>query len=164
LKFSEIASRITGISTPIIGVSWQPAKPEVVAARRVTAFLEDRRVLYAPNELELPSHCVESVLQIRRFLTSEIGKLDGKSELAASLRAIRAACRKFLDTVATNDRDIIRYARQNGHYASWTFYSALGEMRGVFGVHLARIAVRFRLDIEDDLATILPAKAEDTGE
>ncbi len=37
------------------------------------AFLEDRRVLYAPDSLEVPSHCVESVLEIRRFLSAELG-------------------------------------------------------------------------------------------
>jgi Family of unknown function (DUF6650) len=160
MKFSEIANRLTGISTPVLGISWQPAESEVAAARRVVAFLEDRRVLYQPSEQELPTLCVDSVLQIRLFLTSEIGKLGNKSELATNLRAMRAACRKFLDTVGVEDRDIVRYARQDGHYASWTFYGALGEMRGVFGVHLARIAVRFRLDVEDDLATLLPAEAE----
>ncbi len=77
---------------------------------------------------------------------------------------MRAACRKFLDTVGSDDGDIIPYATHQGHYASWTFYSALGEMRGTFGVHLARIATKFRLDVEDDLATILPAKAEGVGE
>jgi hypothetical protein len=126
-------------------------------------FLEDRRVLYAPDELEVPSHCVYSVLEIRRFLTSEIGKLDGKSELASSLRAMRAACRKFLESVGGEGSDTIAHAVQHGHYASWTFYSALGEMRGVFGIHLARIATNFRLDVEDDLANILPAKAEKGG-
>ncbi|PWU10680.1 MAG: hypothetical protein C5B51_03900 [Terriglobia bacterium] len=45
-----------------------------------------------------------------------------------------------------------------GHWASWTFYGTLGEMRGTFGVHLARIATQFKLDIEDNLASILPAK------
>jgi Family of unknown function (DUF6650) len=164
MKFSEIANRLTGISTPVLGVSWQPAESEAAAARRVVAFLEDRRVLYQPSEQELPARCTDSVLQIRLFLTSEIGKLDNKSELATNLRAMRAACRKFLDTVGAEERDIVQYARQEGHYASWTFYGALGEMRGVFGVHLARIAVRFRLDIEDDLATILPAKTEDSRE
>jgi len=159
MKFSEIANRLTGISTPLVGVSWQPTEPEKAAARRVIVFLEDRRVLYVPSEQELPSHCVDSVLQIRRFLTSEIGRLSGKSELGASLRAMRAACRKFLDTVGAKDMDIVRYARQNGHYASWTFYSALGEMRGVFGIHIARIAARFRINVEDELATILPLRA-----
>jgi len=66
VKFSEIANRLTGISTPLVGVSWQPTDLEVSAARRVIAFLEDRRVLYAPDSLEVPSHCVESVLEIRR--------------------------------------------------------------------------------------------------
>ena len=56
MKFSEIANRLTGISTPFGGASWQPAEMEIAAARRVIAFLEDRRVLYEPSEMEVPSH------------------------------------------------------------------------------------------------------------
>src|SRR6516225_5478986 len=96
VKFSEIANRLTGISTPLVGVSWQPSDLEVSAARRVIAFLEDRRVLYAPDEMEVPSHCVHSDREIRHFLSSEVGKLDTSSEFASSLRAMRAVCRKFL--------------------------------------------------------------------
>ena len=51
MKFSEIANRLTGISTPLGGVSWQSSDLEMSAARRVIAFLEDRRVLYAPEEI-----------------------------------------------------------------------------------------------------------------
>jgi hypothetical protein len=105
------------------------------------------------------------VLDIRRFLTTELGKFDHGSELAASLRAMRAACRKFLDQVgADGDERAILYANHQGHWASWTFYSALGEMRGTFGVHLARIAAQFQLDVEDKLAAILPARDETDAE
>lgn len=151
---------MTGISTPLGGMSWQPTEPEVAVARRVIAHLEDRRVLYAPDELEVPSHCVHSVLDIRRFLSNELGKLDTASEFAANLRAMRAACRKFLERVGEDGREVTLYANHHGHWASWTFYSALGELRGTFGVHLARIAAQFKLDIEDKLASILPAKDE----
>lgn len=161
MKFSEIASRLTGISTPLGGVSWQATELEVSGARRVISFLEDRRVLYAPDELEVPSHCVQSVMDIRRFLSGELGKLEGSSEFAGSLRAMRAACRKFLERVGIDGREVALYANHHGHWASWTFYSALGEMRGTFGVHLARIAAQFKLDVEDNLASILPAKDED---
>lgn len=82
MKFSEIANRLTGISTPLVGVSWQPSDLEVSAARRVIAFLEDRRVLYAPDELEVPDHCVRSVLEIRHFLSDELGKHDSGSGFA----------------------------------------------------------------------------------
>jgi len=124
----------------------------------VISFLEDRRVLYAPDELEVPRHCVQSVMEIRRFLTAELGKLDKGSEFAASLRAMRAACHNFLERVGEDGEEVALYANHHGHWASWTFYSALGQMRGVFGVHLARIAAQFELDIEDSLATILPAR------
>ena len=50
-------------------------------------------------------------------------------------------------------------------FRSWTFGSALGELRGTFGVHVAKIAAEFRLDVEDKLAAILPANADaDTGD
>lgn len=164
MRFSEIAKRLTGISTPIGGVSWQATESELSTARHVVSFLEDRRVLYSPSEMEVPEHCVHSVMEIRRVLSNELGKLDSGSEFAASLRAMRAACRKFLDRVGVDGREVTLYANHRGHWASWTFYGALGEMRGTFGVHLARIAAQFKLDIEDSLASILPAADEESAD
>lgn len=69
------------------------------------AFLEDRRVLYDPCQMEVPDHCVRSVIEIHHCLTEELGKLEGGSELAASLRSMRAACRKFLERVGTDGRE-----------------------------------------------------------
>jgi hypothetical protein len=159
VKASEIANRLTGFSTPLGGVSWQPTEPEVTAARRLISFLEDRRVLYSPSELEVPSHCVHSVIEIRHFLSEELGKLDTASQFASNLRAMRAASRKFLDRVGSDGEEVSLYANHPGHWASWTFYSAIGELRGAFGVHLAMIAARSKLDVEDDLASILPMSA-----
>ncbi len=161
MKFREVASRVTGLSVPVFGVQWNPPEAECVAARRVLAFLEDRRVLYVPSEMELPEHCVESVLRMREFLTSEVGKLDASQELAQSVRAMRAACRKFLATVEANDRRAIRFGASKGHFASWVFNGAVGELRGVFGVHVARLATSHGLDVEDDLASILSASQDD---
>jgi hypothetical protein len=89
-------------------VSWRPTDLEVSAARRVIAFLEDRRVLYAPDSLEVPEHCVQSVLEIRRFLSDGLGKHDSGSGFAGSLRAMRAARRKFLDRVGTDGREVAK--------------------------------------------------------
>jgi len=38
-------------------------------------------------------------------------------------------------------------------------------LRGTFGIHVAKIAAAFKLDVEDRLASILPANANaDTGD
>jgi len=74
---------------------------------------------------------------------------------------MRAACRKFLNTVGEEESDIIKFGSHLNHYASWIFIGALGELRGVFGIHIAKIAAEYGLDVEDSLASILPA-ADDT--
>lgn len=159
MKFREIVSRITGLSVPIFGAQWNPPEAECSVARRVIAFLEDRRVLYVPSEMELPHHCVESVLRIREFLTAELGKLDSETEIAKRLRAMRAACRKFLGTAEAEEGQIIKFGASYGHYASWVFNGAVGELRGVFGIHIAALAASHGLDVEGELASILPAPA-----
>lgn len=156
MKFQEIANRLTGISIPVFGLSWNPPEPQVTVARRIITFLEDRRVLYSPSEMEDPRHCVLSILEIRKFLTTELSNLESSTELAASLRAMRAVCRKFLNIVGTEDGEVVRYGGHLGSWASWEFNGALGELRGVFGIHIARLAAHYGLDVEDDLASILP--------
>ena len=112
---------------------------------------EDRRVLYVPpSEMELPHHCVESVLRNREFLTTELGELDSIQEIAKSLRAMRAACRKFLSTVETDQGRIIQFGADHGHYASWIFNGAVGELRGGFSVHIATMSFSHGLDIEGE--------------
>lgn len=156
MKFKQIIGRLTGFSIPIFGVSWNPPELEIEMAKKVLVYLEDRRVLYNPSSLEIPDHCVKSVIEIRQFLTSELSKTDSKSELSFSLRALRSACRKFLDHVSDSKGDIIRFGSDRGHWASWIFLPALGELRGVFGIYLTKISAAYGLDIESDLSSILP--------
>lgn len=163
MRFKEIIGRVTGLSSPVFGISWNPPEPETRVARRVIAFLEDRRVLYNPSEMEVPDHCAQSIVEIRKYLTTEIQSMNDSSGISESLRAMRAACRKFTTTVGDRS-DIIRFGAHRGHWASWEFNGALGELRGVFGVHLAKLAASYGLDVEDDLASILPADVADGNE
>ncbi|MDL1949933.1 hypothetical protein FBQ97_08995, partial [Acidobacteria bacterium ACD] len=87
MKFKEVVGRITGISCPVFGVSWKPAETDRAMARRVVTFLEDRRVLYAPDSQEIIHHCVQSVLEIRHHLTAVLQELPDKSELGENVRA-----------------------------------------------------------------------------
>ena len=156
MRFSEIASRLTGISTPIFGVSWDPPQSDVDVVRRMLVFLEDRRVLYAADEAEVPGHCVESVLRIREFLTDQLERGGVPDDVSGSLRAMRAACRKFLDAT---DLDLLRdevHWDQRIGWAGWRFNQALGELRCAFGIHVARLAVAYGIDVEEPLVSVLP--------
>lgn len=161
MRFRDVLGRLTGISTPVFGVSWNPPQSERDIASNVLTFLEDRRVLYNPSVVEIPEHCVESVVEIRHELTRFIQAGGRDGELGGHLQAMRAACRKFMTSVG-DVRQPTQQLWSLGNYQGWVFLSALGELRGVFGVHVAQLAAKYGLDVGRELATILPGKDSDS--
>lgn len=157
----DLKSRLTGLSIAGIGgASWKPQEPDREIARRVLVFLEDRRVLYAPFECELPRQCVASVLEIRRFLTQELGAIGDRAKLADNLRAMRAACRQFLDQ--TGSAAVGGEVGPNrGGTPEWIFNQSLGELRALVGTYVAVLADTFDLAVEDGLAQALPPAPRD---
>jgi hypothetical protein len=121
-------------------------------ARRVIIYLEDRRLLFGERHTEDQMHCVDSAIGIRNFLAQELTNAKPGKSLEASLRAIRAACRKFVEAAGPNDRN---FMYQDGPQTD-RFSLALGELHTLVGLHLAVIANQYDLEVEDDLAQILP--------
>lgn len=155
MKFTELANKLTGISCPIFGISWNPAETQRSIARRIIIFLEARRVLFGDYGDEALCQCIESVTKIKEYLTSELPAIDDSSELNAYIRSMRKSCNKFLSCFPLNKQDKCRYCKErNPEY--WYFVSTIGELRGVFGIMIGQIAKAYGLDVEDDLARIIP--------
>lgn len=157
VSFKTIALNITGISTPVFGVSWNPPQDKRKIAQRLIAFLEDRRALYQPYHLEHGPWVSESILEIRRELTDILKTCPQDEALVEPLRAMRASCRKYLDAVDPHARRV-----EYSYRGELLFASALGELRGVFGLHLARICVAFGIDVEAELASMFPTEDKET--
>lgn len=143
LKFKELAQRLTGVQIPIFGVSWSAPEPERKVMRGVLAFLEDRRALYNPYNIEIEREVSDSVLEIRRELTSALKAVPEASPAAPALRAMRAACREYLDQ-----------SHRFPHHLG--FMLALGQLRALFGLQVAFLAIEYGVDLEDELASIVP--------
>jgi len=159
IPFSDIAHRITGISTPVFGVSWNPPEDRRQIVRRLVAFLEDRRALYADFHMEYGSWVEKSVLEMRAELTDVLKTCSDDDMLAGPIRAMRAACRKFLDEMGHPGRPPrMLYPHEA---AMW---QALGEMRAIFGLHLARLCSAYGVDVEPELASIFPTADEEVAE
>jgi len=154
-SFKKIALSITGLSTPVFGVSWNPPRDKRDIVRRLVTFLEDRRVLYQPDEMEYGPWVTDSVLDMRRELTETLKGCPEDPELVEPLKAMRAACRKYLDGTDPHQRRIPHPRRRE-----FIFAQALGELRGVFGLHLARLCVAYGIDVEAELTSLLPAAYE----
>lgn len=102
MRFSEITSRLNGISTPFFGVSWEPATSDVQVVRGLVAFMQGRRLLYEGHHppdwpsivgVQRVEHSVET---IRIFLTDTLVRGGTGDELAESIGIMRRECMDLL--------------------------------------------------------------------
>jgi hypothetical protein len=183
VRFQDLLRRVTGFSTPVIGISWNPPEDERKVIRSLVIFLEDKRTLYDSYShwdeihslLHRNSWSIESIFQVRAQLTRTLQSLPESSKAILPLRAMRAACRKFLNKavrdISLNPVEIVWLERSPEEYAPGLDLSspveepyssrvellaALGELRGLFGVQLSYLCATYGIDVEGELAEIFP--------
>lgn len=115
------------------------------------SFLEDKRVLYNPVDIEDARHCLLSVIDIREHLTRSITQTGSGKPLNAASRRMRKACREFCDKIGSPSFDTLDSPVQKS-----LLDRALYSLRTDFGKAIAELSVAYGLDIEDDLASIIP--------
>jgi len=153
LKGQELATRLTGILTSTGGISWKPPVDERDKARRVLVYLAGQQALHYSYDKEIGSFMAQSILDIREQLTRDLEALSVDSLLRKILRAMQAACHKFLDENQSPS------AGYGGAYQA-QLYCTLGELRALFGIHIARIAFAYDLEVDACLEDILPPEPE----
>jgi len=147
--------RLIGIATSVGGVTWDPPDDERAAARRFLLYLASQQVLCEPYDREIAPFIVRSVAAIRDRMTRDLEGL-ADSVLREALRATSAACRKFLDE---------NQSARSGYGAPYEaqLHSTLGEFRALLGIHTARAACAYDLEVDPHLEPILPPIEDEPG-
>jgi hypothetical protein len=149
--------RPTGIGGFGFSVNWEKVPGDEEIAKKVISYLEDRRLLFGRRHLDDQLHCVQSANDIRRFLTDQLSQAKVGKSLEQSLRAMRAAAREFVEAAGPNARNFSYDEGALNH----EFGRALGRLQGLVGQHVALIADKYGIEVESELAQILPPMVDD---
>ena len=109
--------------------------------------------IHYPYDREIGTFIVQSILDTSERLTRDIEALSMDSLLRKILRGMQAASRKFLDE---NQSPSAGY----GWPYEAQLYCTLGELRALLGIHIARIACAYDLEVDACLGDILPPEPE----
>lgn len=150
-------TKVTGVSIPFFGISWETGDSDNQIINRVISYLEDRRVLYLPYEPHMEkTHCIQSVLNIREYLSKEIEQLSLGSPIIPILKFLRGSCRKFIINIEPVQKELNNLPEEVPHQAKFVFSTSLGELRANFGIVIALLCAKYELDINENLAVIIP--------
>lgn len=159
MQFAQIVERLNGFDTPVFGRTLQPSDNDRRIAQGVIAFLEDRRALYEHPNREVTDHLISSVLQIRDRLTDLLVNGGPPDAITDALRPIRAACRGFLSAASIDDTEALLIdpiGPEGLRVLRPKAYLALRRLRDAAGFNIGLLAVRYGLDVEDQLDALIP--------
>ncbi|MBU2688668.1 MAG: hypothetical protein KKF41_13905 [Actinobacteria bacterium] len=146
---SSVAKNVTGFSTPVFGLNWNPPKDKRQAVAALITYLEDKRVLYVPHDMEYECWAAESVLQVREELTRTLQAFPLDDDLSRPIKSMQAACRMFLDLMGPP-------MGRGRFFDDQNMWVAIGQLRGMFGAELAKLSLAYGVEVEGELAGIIP--------
>lgn len=123
--------RLTGISTPIGGISWEKCTSEKERIQYLFFYLESKRILTNPIEFECVDQCTNSVLETKNALVEITKDIDFRESTLSYIRSMIKACNAFLDGVNRLDLPHIVYKLED-RWEDIQFDKIMKQFRGQF--------------------------------
>ncbi len=142
--------KLTGASTPFGGVSWSS---EISAKERfqyLLLYLESKRILTNPIEMEILDQCTHSVLDIKGTLVEVTKDVVFNEEDTVVVRSLVDACNTYLDETNGLNVGHIIYKR-NGKWENLSFDSAMKKFRNAFRKNIAVIEKKHKLTFTKEI-------------
>ena len=135
---------LNGFSTSLGGISWNKTTSSKEMFTHLLFFLESKRILVNPIELEFKDWCIESVLKIKQQLVSITQELKLKDFDADIIRNMIDACNDYLDTVKPMNLPGIIY-KKDDRWEDLSFDRAMKAFRNSFKQEIAKVEKKYRL-------------------
>lgn len=135
---------LNGFSTSLGGISWNKTTSSKEMFDHLLFFLESKRILVNPIELEYKDWCIESVLEIKQQLVNITQEVKLKGFDTDIIRNLIDACNAYLDTVTPMNLPGIIY-KKDGRWEDLSFDRAMKDFRNSFKLEIAKIEKKYRL-------------------
>ena len=153
MSIKEFLSKLSGISTPIGGITWAPTKNERQIVYKLFQKLGDRR---------LTRHCrrgfeyragIDSLMTMRKDVTSTLSELSPECKCRKILENIRKALHLF-QTFVENEYPKNKYNYDSEHAEAMVaddVLTALSSMQRIVSKNLIELSKIYNIELDDFL-------------
>ena len=142
---------LNGISTSFGGISWNKTNSVKDKFSSLLLYLESKRILVNPIEMEKKEWCVESVLEIKKHLVSITGDTVFKKDDLSIIRNMIEACNQYLDTVSSMNLPNIIFKNNEieGTWEDLNFDKSMKQFRRSFKQEIETIEKCYHLSFNN---------------
>ncbi|MFR9545984.1 MAG: DUF6650 family protein [Rikenellaceae bacterium] len=130
--------KVTGLSTPFGGVSFDKKPTSKDRFSSLLLFLESKRILVNPIEMEKKEWCIQSVLEIKHFLIEITRDIKFKDKEMRIVRNMIDACNSYLDDVSPLKLPNIIF-KSGEHWEDMSFDKSMKQLRKQFGEEIQMV-------------------------
>ena len=143
--------RITGVSTPIGGISWEFTETKKKGIKDLFLFLESKRILVNPKEMEVKEWSEQSVIEIKNKLVSIATEYEYSQNTMECFKMMIDTCNIFLDNMHQVNISGIIYKNQKGDWIHSGYASAMKEFRKSFKYNIQRLLEEYQLTFSKEI-------------
>ncbi len=124
--------KINGISIPVGGISWEYTESKKKGIQEIFYYLESKRILTNPIEMEIKEWSEKSAIEIKNKLVETLSKYEYDQITAKTIKAMVDACNEFLDDMLKVDTSGIIYKNSQRDWCDMRYSVAMKKFRGNF--------------------------------
>lgn len=141
---------LNGISVPFGGISWSKTNSAKEMFSYLLLFLESKRILVNPTEMEIKEWCVKSVLEIKNTLVSITKDIKLKNDEISIITSLIDSCNEYLDIVSPMNLNGIIY-KNGDKWVDLNFDSAMKKFRASFKAQINIIEEKYKIKFNKDI-------------
>lgn len=124
--------KINGISIPVGGISWEYTKSKKKGIQELFDYLESKRILTNPIEMEKKEWSEKSAIEIKNKLVEILSKYDYDYIAIKTIKSMLDACNEFLDDMLKVDASGIIYKNSQSDWGNMRYSVAMKKFRENF--------------------------------
>lgn len=138
--------KINGVSIPVGGISWEYTESKKKGIQEMFYYLESKRILTNPMEMEIKEWSEKSAIEIKNKLVEILSKYEYDRITVKIIKAMIDTCNEFLDDMQKIDASGIIYKNSQKDWCDMRYSAAMKKFRKNFRYNIKLLTEEYDLE------------------
>lgn len=143
--------KLNGISVPIGGISWEYTESGQKGIQEMFYYLESKRLLINPKEMEKKEWSEKSAIEIKNKLVDILSRYKYDQNIITIIKQMVDACNEFLDNMQRVEVRGILYKNLQSDWEDLEYGVAMKKFRETFRDNIKLLAETYNITFSKEI-------------